>query len=116
MNDTDTLIKKGDIAVDSGGRYVHISGDEEILQRAYISICTRLGGFVYNRELGCELCAADFADENFAEKLNLIMAQALADYPKVKAEVVAVRKPKFSIRLSCNGSERGEIINTNDYI
>ena len=85
MNDTDTLIKNRDIAVDSGGRYVHISGDEEILQKAYISICARLGGFVYNRELGCELCAADFADENFAEKLNLIMAQALADYPKVKA-------------------------------
>lgn len=116
MTDTDTLIKNGDIAVDSGGRYIHISGNEELLQKAYISICAKHGGFVYNRELGCELNRTDFDDENFKEKINLIMSQAMADYPGVKAEVIAVRKPKFSIRLSCNGSVREEIINTDDYI
>lgn len=35
MTDTDTLIKNKDIAVDSGGRYIHISGDDEILQQAF---------------------------------------------------------------------------------
>lgn len=114
--DTDALIKNGDIAVDSGGRYIHISGDEEVLQQAYICVCAKLGGFVYNRELGSELYKKDFDDESYKEKVNLIMAQALADFPQVSAAVIAVRKPKISIRLSCNDCVREEIINTDDYI
>lgn len=116
MTDTDTLIKNGDIAVDSGGRYIHISGDEEILQQAYISVGAKLGSFVYNRELGAELYKKDFGDESYKEKINLMIAQALAEFPKVSAEVIAVRKPKISIRLRCNNNEREEIINTDDYI
>ena len=116
MADTDALIKNGDIAVDSGGRYILISGDEVVLQQAYICVCAKLGGFVYNRELGSELYKKDFDDESYKEKVNLIMAQALADFPQVSAAVIAVRKPKISIRLSCNDSVREEIINTDDYI
>ena len=71
---------------------------------------------MYNRELGSEIYKKDFDDESYKEKINLIMAQALADYPQVSAEVIAARKPKISIRLSCNDSVREEIINTDDYI
>ena len=106
MTDTDTLIKNKDIAVDSGGRYIHISGDDEILQQAFFKISAKFAGFVYNRELGCELNKVDFDDENFQEKVNLIMSQALADFPTVTAKVLALRKPKFSIRLICNESVR----------
>ena len=111
MTDTDTLIKNKDIAVDSGGRYIHISGDDEIFK-----ISAKFAGFVYNRELGCELNKVNFDDENFQEKVNLIMSQALADFPTVTAKVLALRKPKFSIRLICNESVREEIINTDDYL
>ena len=111
MTDTDTLIKNKDIAVDSGGRYIHISGDDEILQQAFFKISAKFAGFVYNRELGCELNKVDFD-----EKVNLIMSQALADFPTVTAKVLALRKPKFSIRLICNESVREEIINTDDYL
>jgi hypothetical protein len=116
VTDTDTLIKNKDIAVDSGGRYIHISGDDEILQQAFFKISAKFAGFVYNRELGCELNKVDFDDENFQEKVNLIMSQALADFPTVTAKVLALRKPKFSIRLICNESAREEIINTDDYL
>ncbi len=116
VNSTDTLIKNGDIAVDSGGRYVHIIDDEELLQQAYISVAAKLGNFVYNRELGSELYKGNINDENYAEKINLIMSQTLVDYPQVKAEVVAVRKPKIRIKLSCKDSVREEIINIDDYI
>ena len=112
MTDTDTLIKNKDIAVDSGGRYIHISGDDEILQQAFFKISAKFAGFVYNRELGCELNKV----ENFQEKVNLIMSQALADFPTVTAKVLALRKPKFSIRLICNESVREEIINIDDYL
>mgnify|MGYP000223041885 CR=1 FL=1 len=70
MTDTDTLIKNKDIAVDSGGRYIHISGDDEILQQAFFKISAKFAGFVYNRELGCELNKVNFDDENFQEKVN----------------------------------------------
>ena len=112
----DTLIKDGDIAVDSGGRYIHISGDEELLQQAYICVCAKLGGFVYNRGLGSEIYKKAFDEENYTEKINLMMDQSLADYPQVKAEVVAVRKPKLRIRFTCNNSIREEVINIDDYI
>ena len=105
-----------DISVDSGGRYIHISGDDEILQQAFFKISAKFAGFVYNRELGCEINKVDFDDENFQEKVNLIMSQALADFPTVTAKVLALRKPKFSIRLICNESVREEIINTDDYL
>ena len=51
-----------------------------------------------------------------SRKVNLIMSQALADFPTVTAKVLALRKPKFSIRLICNESVREEIINTDDYL
>lgn len=41
---------------------------------------------MYNRELGCELNKVDFDDENFQEKVNLTMSQALADFPTVTAD------------------------------
>lgn len=44
MTDTDTLIKNKDIAVDSGGRYIHISGDDEILQQAFFKISAKFAG------------------------------------------------------------------------
>lgn len=116
MNSTDTLIKNGDIVLDSGGRYVHINKNEELLQQAYISVATKLGNFVYNRELGSDFYKVSSDDENYAEKINLIMAQTLVDYPQIKAEVIAVRKPKIKIKFSCNGSEREEIVNIDDYL
>nr|DAZ14592.1 MAG TPA: Protein of unknown function (DUF2634) [Caudoviricetes sp.] len=114
--DTDVLIKDGEIATDSSGSYIHISGDDELVQQAYIRIFAKLGGFVYNRELGSEIYKRDFSDENFAEKINLMMAQALKDCPKVKAEVISYRRPKIKIRLSCNSSVREETIDTDDYV
>lgn len=116
MNSTDTLIKNGDIVLDSGGRYIHIAEDEELLQQAYITVATKLGNFVYNRKLGTDFYNVSTDGENYAEKINLIMAQALVDYPQVKAEVIAVRKPKIRIKFSCNDSEREEIVNIDDYI
>lgn len=84
--------------------------------RHFFKISAKFAGFVYNRELGCEINKVDFDDENFQEKVNLIMSQALADFPTVTAKVLALRKPKFSIRLICNESVREEIINTDDYL
>ncbi len=71
MTDTDTLIKNKDIAVDSGGRYIHISGDDEILQQAFFKISAKFAGFVYNRELGCELNKVNFDDRILKKKLIL---------------------------------------------
>jgi hypothetical protein len=42
VTDTDTLIKNKDIAVDSGGRYIHISGDDEIYSRHFLKSAQNL--------------------------------------------------------------------------
>lgn len=53
----DLLLENGDLKKNASGRAVRISGLEELKQRIYIRLKARLGGFIYDRELGSEINA-----------------------------------------------------------
>lgn len=75
----------GDILVDDSGNLCLLSGREEIKQRLYIMLSARRGGFVYDRELGSELCDASLTDSDNAAALA---RKALSRMPE--AEVTGV--------------------------
>ncbi len=60
----DLLLENGDFKRDPAGRPVSVSGLEELKQRIYIRLKARLGGFIYDRGLGSNICElSDNADE-----------------------------------------------------
>lgn len=105
----DCKIKNGDIVVDSCGRYIRLSGDEELLQRAYIKLACNAGSFFYNRNLGINN-AIKTDVERFADRFNLIIKESLIDYPNVCGEVVDILGDKIKIRLKCGLYEREDIL------
>lgn len=51
----DLLLENGDFKKNSAGKPIQISGFEELKQRIYIRLKTRLGKFIYDRNLGSEI-------------------------------------------------------------
>ena len=103
-------ISDGDIALDSCGRYIKLSSDEEVLQNAYISIAAEKGKFYYNRELGSQIRKISRDDENFSEKFLMAMKAAIVDYPDVTAIFRAKKGNKVYIRLEYRSSYLEEVI------
>ncbi len=98
----DARIKDGDLAADSAGNVDIVSGADALFQRALICITVPLGSFVYNRELGSRHTAAD------AERIELVLSEALADYPETTVRVLSVTDESVRLELIINGESRVE--------
>ena len=53
----DTMIKNGDIVIGSSGNTVLLEGSDAKFQQAVLCISAKLGGFVYDRNLGSKVLA-----------------------------------------------------------
>lgn len=84
----DNLIKDGDVYSDRTGKLVRISGTDELFQRAYICICVNKGSFAYDRNLGSYIRKIDCSAQDAAEKLELVINEALINCSGVSARVV----------------------------
>lgn len=84
----DIKIKDGDIVKDSAGRFVSIEDSDALFQRAVICISSKIGSFIYDRNLGSNLSVTDFDTELAKEKAELIINEALAQFEDTYARVV----------------------------
>lgn len=55
----DTMIKNGDIVIDSSGNTVLLEGTDAKFQQAVLCISAKLGGFVYDRNFGSKVLLQD---------------------------------------------------------
>lgn len=55
----DTMIKNGDIVIGSSGNTVLLEGTDAKFQQAVLCISAKLGGFVYDRNLGSKVLLQD---------------------------------------------------------
>ena len=81
----DTLLNRGDHAVDSRGIPIVINGVDELMQRALIRLGVRKGCFFDDPELGSELYRLPAADNETVNRLALSYVQeALLSLPGLR--------------------------------
>lgn len=81
----DTMIKNGDIVIGSSGSTVLLEGLDAKFQRAVICISAKLGGFVYDRELGSTVILQ--SKTLSAKQLELLANESLAEMENTFASV-----------------------------
>lgn len=101
----DNLIKDGDVYTDSSGAFVRISGTDELFQRAYICICVNKGSFAYDRTLGSDIRKINLNAQDAAEKLQLVINEALINCDGVCAKVLETGK-SIKVELCVNDVKR----------
>lgn len=106
----DTMIKNGDIVIGSSGSTVLIEGIDAKFQQAVICISAKLGGFVYDRELGSTVILQ--SETLSAKQLELLANESLAEMENTFASVKDVGR-KITIDLTVDGITREVQINGN---
>ena len=82
----DTAISAdGDFILGNNGLPIKITDEEEILQKIFIRLITKMGSFIYQKSLGSDLyklrdLVAD--DEIIKEEAKIIVKKVLFDVPQ----------------------------------
>ncbi len=84
----DTMIKNGDIVIGSSGSTVLLEGTDAKFQQAVICISAKLGGFVYDRDLGSEVLLQ--GETLSAKQIELLANESLAEMKNTYASVKSV--------------------------
>lgn len=103
----DCRIEKGDIALDSTGRFVRITEKEALFQRVMICISARLGEFVYDRGLGSRINEIEMDGTDSSQRLELVLNEALARFENTYVSVIEFGE-KIKVKICINGECRTE--------
>lgn len=91
----DTMIKNGDIVIGSSGNTVMLEGSDAKFQQAVLCISAKLGGFVYDRNLGSKVLLQDKTLS--AKQTELLANESLA---KMKIPMQALSRLADRLRLT----------------
>ena len=97
----------GSYKTDSAGYPYMLEGRQEVLQQAYILLCAKSGGFIYDRELGC----GDYEDE---AQLEAAARDALRELPELEISGVSITPEKTSVTVLLEGETSEIIIRRNE--
>ncbi len=111
----DVKMENGDIVTDSSGKAVKITGIDALFQRAMICINTRLGSFIYDRELGSYKNEVIPYTENAAQRAELVINEALAKYENTSAKIVEYGE-KIKLIITIGNESRTEEVRFNGYL
>lgn len=81
-------IKNGDFETDAAGLPLAVSGQGELLQRAWLRLQTPQGSFCYQPEFGSRFQSLDFDEADLAGKAFDTALEALYPLPQVSLESV----------------------------
>lgn len=105
----DTMIKNGDIVIGSSGNTV-LEGSDAKFQQAVLCISAKLGGFVYDRNLGSKVLLQDKTLS--AKQTELLANESLAKMKNTYASVKSVGR-QITIDLTVDDITRKVQINGN---
>lgn len=106
----DTMIKNGDIVIGSSGNTVLLEGSDAKFQQAVLCISAKLGGFVYDRNLGSKVLLQDKTLS--AKQTELLANESLAKMKNTYASVKSVGR-QITIDLTVDDITRKVQINGN---
>ncbi len=92
----DVRINKGDTVLDASGQEEYVSGIEEAFQRVLISISTRKGEFIYDKNFGVRELPK-FTDERSLRNAEAYLNEAIAD---ISGATVSLEK----LRVTASGT------------
>ena len=104
----DMMIKNGDIVIGSSGNTVLLEGSDAKFQQAVLCISAKLGGFVYDRNLGSKVLLQDKTLS--AKQTELLANESLAEMENAFASIKNVGR-KITIDLTVDGITREVQIN-----
>lgn len=84
----DTLLRRGDFAVNANGLPMAISGRAELLQRAEIRLRMRRGSFSYDSSLGSRLYTLVLSGNDLDVRARELTEEALTTLPGVTVQKV----------------------------
>lgn len=111
----DVRIKNGDVVKDSAGRFDNITGNDALFQRALICIGTRLGSFIYDRNIGSYIGETEFDGDDAAERAELVINEALAQFEDTYAEVIEYGEV-IKLKITIGSESRNEEVRLNGYV
>ncbi len=106
----DTMIKNGDIVIGSSGSTVLLEGIDAKFQQAVLCISAKLGGFVYDRNLGSEVFLQ--GKTLSAKQIELLANESLAEMENTYASVKSA-SGKITIDLTVDNITREVQVNGN---
>lgn len=89
----------------SGGLPYHIAGREELLQRMYILLSAKKGGFIYNRELGSRIGGISPSDAQAAAKAEAYARKALESVPYAEVTGANIDNNAVKVTVSVQGED-----------
>ncbi len=122
MKKLDTAISAdGDFVLGNNGLPIKITDEEEILQKIFIRLITKMGSFIYQKSLGSDLyklrdLVAD--DEIIKEEAKVIVKKVLFDVPQAELNDLSLehieneenKKLKFTIFFLINNKNKTLVV------
>ncbi|MBQ9461763.1 MAG: hypothetical protein IJU51_07620 [Clostridia bacterium] len=93
----------GDMEINSMGLPYHIAGMEELIQRIYVLLSARKGGFIYNRELGSGISEVSPDDPQAVPKIEACARKALESIPEAEVTGAAINDGQITVTVSLTG-------------
>lgn len=104
----DVLIEKGDMVLTPVGEYLYVSGIDEFLQKAILSVKIRKGSFIYNKNLGSELRGIDPESPSAVNTAELLLKEALIEVGGYRLRVVSlkgIQDNKYQATIQVEGND-----------
>ena len=93
----------GDMEINSLGLPFHIAGFEELVQRIYVLLSAKKGGFIYNRELGSSIDSVSPEDPQAVPKIEAFARKALESIPEAEVTGAAINDGGITVMVSLSG-------------
>lgn len=118
----DTAISAdGDFVLGSNGLPIKIKDEEEILQKILIRLTTKMGSFIYQKNLGSDLYKLrdlEADDEILKEEAKVIVKKVLFDVPQAELDDLFLehieneenKKIKFTIFFLINNKNKTLVV------
>lgn len=97
------LNTNGDFNKDSSGKAYGICGTDELKQKIYIILSSRLGEFVYDRTLGSEIYSIDISSPTACEEITAKARKALLEIPQAEVTKTEITDGKITVFVDING-------------
>lgn len=103
MKQIDTLLSRGDHAVDSRGIPVALTGQRELIQRALLRLTLKKGSFANDPSLGSELYKlCEIHGGDLSRMAQSYAQEALISMPEVTVSGVELKQQNNMLRLYVN--------------
>lgn len=106
----DAALQSKDHRLLPNGTLARVFGIDEAAQRVMIACCVRKGSFLYDRNLGVDLCGLNREEPGFERTLGMRLSEAAFSVPDTAVSVLYIddtqTPPKAVVQVSRKGEKK----------